>query len=265
MEKMNTAEMLNSLVNTPLNSDMTYAQERCQILNADVGHLHEVDGYECTECKNKGCIYIPNGETEVMSRACPKCSKIRSSLFSIAKSGLGEYEFSNFTVSERGNWEENLLTNVVNYVRCNGNHWLYVSGQQGSGKTHICTAALKNLIFMQDVTGLVLRWVDDSKRLKRFTNDDSIETEIAKYKNVPLLYIDDFFKGNTVTSADINLAFDIIDYRYTKKLITVISSEKSIDEIINIDEALGGRIKQRAKNYTYHIRKDRNKDHRLKD
>ena len=63
------------------------------------------------------------------------------------------------------------------------------------------------------------------------------------------MYIDDLFKGS-VTSADINLAYEIINARYgVKELRTIISTERSMQNIIGIDEALGSRIYQRSKNF----------------
>ena len=45
--------------------------------------------------------------------------------------------------------------------------------------------------------------------------------------------------GKPITQGDINIAFEIINYRYINDLITIISSELLLDEIINIDEATG--------------------------
>ena len=64
-----------------------------------------------------------------------------------------------------------------------------------------------------------------------------------------MLYIDDLFKGN-VTGADLNLAFQLINARYNdRKLITILSSELTLSEIIEQDEALGGRIYERARGF----------------
>lgn len=63
------------------------------------------------------------------------------------------------------------------------------------------------------------------------------------------IILDEF--GNP-TPADINLAMEIINYRYNlsrsndQRMITIISSEKTISELREIDEALTGRIKEMA-------------------
>ena len=45
-----------------------------------------------------------------------------------------------------------------------------------------------------------------------------------------------------------NVAFEILNYRYTAKLPTIVSSECVLDDLIQIDESLAGRIAERAKN-----------------
>jgi DNA replication protein DnaC len=53
-----------------------------------------------------------------------------------------------------------------------------------------------------------------------------------------------------VTPADVNLAFEILNYRYVnRRLVTILSSEKTIEEILDIDEAVGSRIFERCKGH----------------
>ena len=78
---------------------------------------------------------------------------------------------------------------------------------------------------------------------------------------------DDFLKvqrGQHPTPADINLAFEIINHRDVKNLQTIISTEYCIDDIISLDEALGGRINKRSKGYQMNVAKDKNKNFRLR-
>ena len=86
-----------------------------------------------------------------------------------------------------------------------------------------------------------------------------------------LLYIDDLFKtGRSFdsrsprpTTADVNVAFEILNYRYTAKLPTIVSSECVLDDLIQIDESLAGRIAERAKNL-FELGPDRGKNYRLR-
>ena len=84
-----------------------------------------------------------------------------------------------------------------------------------------------------------------------------------------MLYIDDFFKtgnGTVPSAAAVGLAFDIINARYTDpSKITMFSSERTLKEILKIDEGLGSRIVQRTKaEYTLNISNSPVKNHRLK-
>ena len=72
-----------------------------------------------------------------------------------------------------------------------------------------------------------------------------------KLKTVSVLYIDDFLKCRGAPSdSDINIAFELLNARYNNtKLTTIISTERSISEILGLDEALGSRIVERSKGY----------------
>ena len=77
------------------------------------------------------------------------------------------------------------------------------------------------------------------------------------WKTVEVLYIDDLFKteqGRNPTTADVNIAFEILNYRYRNpELITIISSERTIQDIVKIDEAVGSRIFEKSRNCCINI------------
>ena len=65
------------------------------------------------------------------------------------------------------------------------------------------------------------------------------------------------------TAADVNAAFEILNYRYNnQKKLTIISSECTIDDILDIDEAVGGRIFERAKAFS--LKPDKRRNYRLR-
>ena len=245
-------------------SDEEYFNAKIKAYNSTSGKLNEFDGYNCEYCHNKGHIAISiNGE--MCSASCPQCANIRKCIKIFKKSGLSRYSFENYTTENE--WQKKLLYAVQKYTADVNRKWLFIGGQSGSGKTHLCSAVLRVLIFNYKKETLLFEWAEKSKRLKQLANDPQYDDELNKYKVVPVLYIDDLFKskrGETPTTADINLAFELVDYRYRNDLITIISSELSIDDIIVIDEATGSRIKHKAKEYALHISKDKNKNYRLK-
>ena len=117
-------------------------------------------------------------------------------------------------------------------------------------------------------------WRDEVVQIKAVVTDDyHYASLINPLKNAAVLYIDDFLKtprdGNGIfkkpTDGDINVAFELINHRYANKnLITIISCEYDIDEIVDIDEAVGSRIYQRTKEYCNFIKRDKTRNYRMK-
>ena len=140
-----------------------------------------------------------------------------------------------------------------------------MGGQVGSGKTHLGTAILGCLIKKHSVKYML--WRDETMRIKANVNDD-IEYQgfVKPLKTVSVLYIDDFFKTEVKqpSPADVRFAFELLNYRYVNKLRTIISSELLIEDILDIDEAVGSRIYQMSKENYIRIGYDKNKNWRLK-
>ena len=86
---------------------------------------------------------------------------------------------------------------------------------------------------------------------------------IAKFQSCEILLIDDLFKGK-VTDADINIMFEIINYRYLNHLPIIVNSEFIIDKLLYFDEAVGSRIYEMSKDYVVEIKKDRSNNFRLR-
>ena len=117
-------------------------------------------------------------------------------------------------------------------------------------------------------------WRDEVTRLKACANDADAYAELMEELKTPaVLYIDDLFKtgknedGRRMrpTPADLNAAFELINYRYNQPgQVTIISSEMSLDDIMDIDEAIGGRIKERAGEFVIEIAPDKEKNMRYR-
>lgn len=136
-------------------------------------------------------------------------------------------------------------------------------GQPGAGKTHLLTALANNLIVKKQVSVLYFPFVEGFNDLK---NDfDLLEEKLTKMKRIGVLFIDDLFKGRTFpTDFQIEQMFAVINYRYLNHKPIMVSSEKTVDELCDIDEALGTRIYQMSKDYTVVIKGDRKVlNHRL--
>lgn len=229
----------------------------------------DLTGYDCPICKNKGNISVLKDGHETL-HSC-KCMVVRSSLRRIEKSGLKdllkECTFEKYRALDP--WQAHAKEIAKKYVNDNSGKWFYIGGQVGCGKTHLCTAIVGELLKLGKAARYML-WRDEIVPLKAMVNDDEMYLKtINPLKQIEVLYIDDFFKtekGKMPTTADINIAFEILNYRYNNpNLITLISSERLMPDIIDIDEAVGSRIYQRTKDYCLNIDYDRSKNYRLKD
>ena len=247
----------------------------CEQENARQGDLNNFDGYDCKICLNKGYTVVPElylGFYQQKQVSC-KCNKARNTIRALNRSGLADvvhnYTFEKYIATE--NWQKSVLTTAKQYLDDCENHCFFFGGQTGSGKTHICTAVAIALL-KRDKEVKYMLWRDEVTKLKAKVNEPDYEVEINRYKTVDVLYIDDLFKtGKTEmqkaqrpTQADINLAFEIINSRVMQKKITIISSESTLTDIIDIDESVAGRIKQSCGEYCINIAPDRNKNYRLR-
>ena len=229
--------------------------------------IGELEDYNCEICKNKGFIVHFDENLEKSFERC-KCMDIRITNRILKNSGLYEQvqkmNFKAFVVSDE--WQKKCLETCLNFCK-NKVGWLFFGGQSGSGKTHLCTAVTGYLIKKGNRAKYML-WRDEITQLKQIVNDaEMYQAKINLLKTVPVLYIDDFFKtekDKIPTQADINVAYEILNSRYNSKLITIISSELTTGDIIEIDEAIAGRIIEMSKDYCLNLKKDRARNYRLK-
>lgn len=245
-------------INTAL-SYAEYLRLKAEAYNNLPGNL---TGYDCKICKNKGYIEKIVNDVEVLADC--KCLKTRDTLQRIRNSGLEELlrccTFRNFETTEE--WQKSIKSGAIRFAE-QDKGFFYIGGQSGCGKTHLCTAIIGAMI-RKGKSARYFVWREDSTALKALVNDKEYQSAIGDFKKTDALYIDDLFKQSVVSNADVKLAFEIIDYRARNSLTTVISSELNINELIEVDEALGGRIVQLTKNNRYIISKDRNKNYRLR-
>lgn len=239
-----------------------YNQMQLDLYNRIYGDL---DGYDCPKCLNKGNYHVlVNGE--IITRVCD-CMKVRRAYWNLQDSGLKDlvdrYRYDNFRRDTP--WRDAMYKAAQAFER-DKEQWLYIGGQPGCGKTHICTAAVADLL-KRGVPARYMIWREEVVRLRALVNDHAEYARIIKpYEDVKVLYIDDFFKapgGKDPTDGDINIAYNLINHRYNKRLKTIISSERSLMDITRIDEAIGSRIAQMAQGMTVVIGRDPGKNFRM--
>ena len=248
------------------------AEDSARVCNELEGKL---TGYDCAKCKNKGYIYRVEERVDSYGKpyyaeiACKcECMRVRDELRRIHNSGLSKllkrYTFKAYEATE--DWQQYALKEACAFAK-EPDGWFYYGGQPGCGKTHICTAIVGYLL-KQGRAAKYMLWQDDITKIKQAVNDGELyDAIINSYKTADILYIDDFFKtrrGDFVSTADVNATFKIINYRYNEELPTIISSELSLQQIVEIDEALGSRIAEMA-NHKIFIERDPKKNYRFRD
>lgn len=206
-----------------------------------------LDSVDCPDCQNRGYI-VYQKDGVLYSKDC-KCMSLRRYKRRISKSGMADimkrYTFESYQADDA--YRKGLKEKARQFCE-EDSGWWYISGRAGSGKTHICVA-MCNQFVRQGKEVRYMLWRDEATVLKGMVNDPEYRTRMDKLKTVPILYIDDFFKTGkqAVTTADINLAFELINGRYNNAdLRTIISSELSAKDIIELDEATGSRIWERS-------------------
>lgn len=244
-----------------------YEQWRVDTYNASQGTLTD---YDCPKCKNRGNFARLREDLTHVYIPCD-CMNTRSSLQRLAKSGLSpcidQYTFQSFEASE--GWMTLLKEGAMAYAR-SGEGWMMISGRSGIGKTHLCTAVCRERI-LQGQQVRYMSWREEIRQLKSPDTQDALRQDLLQeLKTVPVLYIDDLFKTGAgpegraqPTPADVNLAFEILNYRYINHLSTILSTELTLDQLMRIDEAIASRILERCGNHAYVVDHRKSRNYRL--
>lgn len=257
-------------------------QEKADMYNASEGNLNEEDGYNCDICKNKGYVAVVTHNEQfgyyMESLLNCRCCRIRNAIRRLNRSGLKARvkacTFDRYETQDA--WQKTIKETALRFCDSHNGEWFFIGGQSGAGKTHICTAAAiaklkqgKELRYME--------WREEVPKIKASITDAERYAETMKaLKEADVLYIDDLFKtGKNAegvaaqpTAADVNLAFEIINYRYNQpELVTIISSERTLIELMEIDEAIAGRIAERTKAHGFciNLKQDVRKNWRMRD
>lgn len=189
------------------------------------------------------------GSIEISVSEC-ECAVKRRNALRIKRSGLADvmsrYTFGAYKTPDKQTAA--IKAAALRYVAESRGEWFVIVGRPGSGKTHVCTAIVGKLIEGGKNCKYML-WRDEVRELKALVNDNSAYRErMNLLKNVDVLYIDDFLKGRAVSDGDLNVAFELLNARYNARKRTIISGERTIGAIMDIDEAIGSRIYERSKN-----------------
>lgn len=245
--------------------------------------MRKVISYQCEECKdNEG--YFKKVDEEISVKGVPtmikmdrwvdcKCKLDREIQRTFKSSKVTEEflrkRFDNFILDNR----PACIRHAFNTAKAYSYHFqsfrnfrensVCALGNPGSGKTHLLMA-VANELMNQNVKVLYFPWVEGFNEIK----DDlsQMDERISRLQKVDVLFIDDMWKGRkSPTEFQIEQAFAIINYRYMEKKPILISSERSIDQMCDIDEALGSRINEMCKDFRIVMKGGRELNYRLRE
>ena len=250
----------SNLKQDDLEKERQWTLESCRIQNQIPGKLNLRDGINCSKCLNKGYVLAPD-ETglEEIAHEC-ECMRRRRIVWAAQESGLGPMlgkKLEDFKVSEK--WQQAMKDMAKNYCT-SPEGWFSISGQPGSGKTLICMIVANQLL--RD--GHELKYTSWPELVREAAVDWYKQKEILQeYQRVEVLYIDDFLK-EAESGRALSIAYEILNYRYNHRSLTIISGEKGMDELMNVDQAMASRIYELSKSHYIDLGHGREKNQRLK-
>lgn len=165
--------------------------------------------------------------------------------------------FSNF--DEWNDKSKELKEKATNYylefdkIRKDRRNSILLCGNPGSGKTHIALAIANNMLKKKKLRVVYMPYRDIITKIKQnMIDEEYYRKTLSKYQLAEVLLIDDLFKGK-INETDINIMFEIVNYRYLNNLPLIISTEFTVDRLLDFDEAIGSRIFEMSKNYLVEI------------
>ena len=214
------------------------------------------DKYNCPICRDDGWFPYMLGGYEVFIEC--ECRKKSRAVERMDNSGIIEEDrcktlddFKTFGERPLMAAKEKVKSYMDSFseIKENRNNSLLLMGASGRGKTMLGIIASMHIINNHDTGLRYVPYRNMITRLKQIITDEySYNDEIGKIISAPVLFIDDLFKGK-ITESDINIMYEIINARYLERKPMIISTEKTLYGLTDIDEAIGSRIIEMSKGH----------------
>ena len=216
------------------------------------GASTNLSNYKCSKCKDTTWIAGEKG-------AYTRCSCYTEEYLSRLWENFGvrikdikllrEYEPYNDLTKKAKDKAADYITSFEEIKDTRENSFALL-GQPGAGKTHIVLAIGKALL-EKKISVVYMPYLEVIKELKALAMyQEDYEKLLSRYTRAKVLIIDDLFKDKVkkgkitaeLSETDMKHIYPILNYRYLNYLPTIISSESTPNMLLELDEALGGRI-----------------------
>lgn len=226
--------------------------------------------YKCSSCRDTGWILKSReyGQPLAVECECRKKDKVKNQwkAFGINPE-MSNCTFGNFNVYNNisGKMKDTALSYINEFddIRKTRKNSIMLCGQVGCGKSHLSMAIGINMI-KRNMKVVYMPYRDVITNMKQnMLNEEYYRKSISRLKECEVLLIDDLFKGR-VNESDINIMFEIINYRYLNFLPIIVSSEFTVERLLEFDQGVGSRIFEMCRDYFVEVENDVNNNYRLR-
>ncbi|MFW2487997.1 ATP-binding protein [Clostridium chromiireducens] len=240
--------------------------------NGDQEQTHTLKGMsqcKCELCNDIGFIIKRQENSQPLMTPC-KCLKIEKVKRLWNNSGINIDNFNkNFSNFEEWSMKSKEMKakatdyyKSFNEIRGERRNSILLCGNPGSGKTHIALALANNFL-KKNIKVIYMSYRDVITSLKQNMLDEEFyKKTLGRYQTCEILLLDDLYKGK-VNETDVNIMFELVNYRYLNHLPIIVSTEFTVEKLLSFDEAIGSRIYEMAKDFIVEIEGTKN-NYRLK-
>lgn len=226
--------------------------------------------YRCEACRDTGWILkaMEHGNPLAIECTCRKREKVKKQWEACGiNPEMIDCTFGNFNVynnvSERMKDVALSYINEFDDIRESRKNSIMLCGQSGCGKTHLSMAIALNML-NRNMKVVYMPYRDAITKLKQnMLNEEYYRKSISRFQTCEVLLIDDLYKGR-VNESDINIMFEIINYRYLNFLPVIVSTEFTVKNLLEFDQAIGSRIFEMSSDYYVEVSYDIKSNYRLK-